>query len=93
MILVAMVALAGVVLAAIVAVFGSGLPSLPDSVLSLASTFITYLRSGAGLFWSFVHPAPVKAMLGLTLAAYAVYEGYKIVMWVVKKLPMFGVSD
>lgn len=93
MILVAILALSGVVLAAIAVVFGNGLPSLPASVTSLASQLITYIRAGAGLFWSFVHPAPVKAMLGLTLAAVAIYEGYKIVMWIVKKLPMFGVSD
>lgn len=93
MILVAIIALSGVVLAAILVVFGNGLPSLPSSVLALSDTFVSYVRSGAGLFWSFVHPVPVKAMLGLTVAAVTLYNGYKLLMWVVRKIPMFGVSD
>lgn len=93
MIIVAIVALCGVVLAAISVVFGNGLPALPDSVMQLSARLIQIVRSGSGLFWSFVHPAPVKAMLTLTLAAVTLYEGYKLVMWVMKKVPMFGVDD
>lgn len=93
MIIVAIIALAGVVLAALLVVFGSGLPSLPSSVLSMASVLVQAVREGAGVFWNFVHPAPVKAMLGLTIAFVLIYEAYKFVMWVVEKIPMFGVSD
>lgn len=93
MIVVAIIALSGVVLAAIALVIGNGLPSMPDSILVLSAQIVQIVRSGAGLFWSFVHPAPIKAMLGLTIAAVTLYEGYKLVMWVARKIPMLGVSD
>ena len=92
MILVAILALSGVVLLAIASALGA-LPSYPDAVVGMMNTFITYLQSGIGFVYNFVHPAVVKAMLGFTVAIIAVYEGYKIVMWVMKKIPMFGVSD
>lgn len=92
MIVLAIIALSGVVLLAISSALGA-LPAFPESVTSLMGTFIVYLRSGVSFMMCFVHPAPVKAMLAFTVAVIGVYEGYKLVMWVVKKIPMFGVSD
>lgn len=92
MIMVAIVALSGVVLLAIAAAFNA-LPSFPTQVLDLMNTFLVYLQSGVGFVMAFVHPGPVKAMLAFTVAIVAVYEGYKLVMWVMEKIPMFGVSD
>lgn len=93
MIIVAIIALSMVVLSALLIVFGNGLPAIPQSVMDLVGTATGYIQSGAGLFWAFVYPAPVKAMLALTLGAIVVYETYGIIMWIVKKIPMFGVSD
>lgn len=92
MIIVAIVALSAVVLLAIAAVL-VGLPSYPAEVSSAMNLFLDYLRQGVGIFYSFVYPAPVKTMLAFTVALIALYEGYKLLMWVVKKIPMFGVSD
>lgn len=92
MIIVAIVALAGVVIAALVLALG-GLPSYPAAVIDSANLFLQYFRAGIGFMYAFVNPAPVKAMLAFTVAVMGIYEGYKLVMWVVKKIPMFGVSD
>lgn len=92
MILVAILALSGVVLVAVAAALGN-LPSYPTQVVDIMNTFLTYLRSGAGFIMAFCHPAPVKAMLAFSLGLIAIYEGYKLVMWVMEKIPMFGVSD
>ena len=92
MIILAIVALSLVVITALAAALGT-LPSYPTAVVTYANLFLSYLRSGLGFLYCFVNPAPVKAMLAFTAAIMAVYEGYKLVMWVVKKIPMFGVSD
>lgn len=92
MIILAIVALSAVVLTAIAAVF-VGLPSYPAAVTDSANLFISYFGQGMNIFYLFVYPAPVKAMLAFTVAIVTVYEGYKLLMWVVKKIPMFGVSD
>lgn len=92
MIIVAIVALSGVVLALIAALF-VGLPSFPPEVASFMTTFLTYLRAGCGFVWNFCYPTPVKAMLAFSVAIIGVFQAYKLVMWVVRKIPMFGVSD
>ena len=92
MILVAIVALAGVVLAAVYAVF-VGLPDFPASVTSVIDQITVFLHDGAAFLMSFVYGDVVLTLVSLLLAFYGVYEAYKFVMWVVKKIPMFGVSD
>lgn len=92
MIVVAIIALSLVVLTAIAAVF-VGLPSFPTAVTDMLSMFTSILRQGAGVFWAFVLPDIVKAEIAFLLAVIVVYEGYKLVMWVAQKIPMFGVSD
>lgn len=92
MIVVAIIALSGVVLMAIASALGA-LPTYPTEVVSLMNTFISYLGQGVSFVFCFVHPTPVKAMLAFTVAMIGIYEGYKLVMWVMKKIPMFGVSE
>lgn len=92
MILVAIIALAGVVLAAVYAVF-VGLPDFPASVTSVIDQITVYLHDGAAFLMSLVYGDVVLTLVSLLLAFYGVYEAYKFVMWVVKKIPMFGVSD
>ena len=92
MIVLAIVALSGVVIAALVAALG-GLPSYPSEVVDAANLFLTYVRQGVGFVYAWTYAPVVKAMLAFMVAVIAVYEGYKLVMWVVKKIPMFGVSD
>lgn len=92
MVMVAIVALSGVVLAALFAVL-VGLPDFPPAVTSIIDQLTVYLREGTAFLMSFVYGDVVVTLVGLLLAIVAVYEAYKFVMWVVKKLPMFGVSD
>lgn len=92
MIVIAIVALAAVVLSAVYAVF-VGLPDFPAEVTSVIDQISTYLQQGCRLLMSFVYPDVVLPLVTLLLAFVGVYEGYKFVMWVAKKIPMFGVSD
>lgn len=92
MIIVAIIALSAVVLTAVYAVF-VGLPDFPASVTSLIDQMNGYLTAGCRFLMSFVYGDVVLVLISTMLAFIAVYEGYKFVMWVVKKIPMFGVSD
>lgn len=92
MILAAIIALSGVVLLVIANMFRA-VPSFPNSVVDMMNAFLNYLTSGIGFLYNFCHPEVVKTMMAFTLAVILIYEGYKLVMWAVKKIPMFGVSD
>lgn len=92
MILLAIVALSGVVIALVIVALSS-LPAMPSDVFGTLDTLATYFSQGMRFLMSFVYGDVVVALWGFLLAVIAVYEGYKLVMFIVKKIPMFGVSD
>lgn len=92
MIIVAIIALAAVVIVALYAVL-AGLPVLPQAIFTVVNYCTAYLAQGAALLYTFVYPAVVKTLITVTLAVEGVIYGYRFVMWVAKKIPMFGVSD
>lgn len=92
LIVVAIVALALVVLAAIAAVFVA-IPPIPAEVMTLIGMALDYFQQSIGFVLSFFQPGPVKAMVAVSIVLHLVYEGYKLVMWVATKVPMFGVSS
>ncbi len=92
MIIVAIIALSGVVLVALYAAL-NGLPSMPSGVVALITRATTYLAQGCKFLMSFVYGDIVMALLTVTVTASAIVLGYRFVMWVAKKIPMFGVSD
>lgn len=93
MILVAIAALSLVVLGLVISAFGAGIPALPADVVSMINDVLGVFRMSVGVLLAYVHPGPIRAALGVTVAALTIYKGYKLVMWVVKKIPMFGVSE
>ena len=92
MIIVAIIALAGVVILALYAVLAS-LPALPSSIFTVINYCMGYFAQGAAFLYSFTYPAVIKALITVTVAVEAVVYGYRFVMWIAKKIPMFGVSD
>lgn len=92
MIIVAIIALAGVVIAALYAILQT-LPAMPSEVFSTITSVATYLAQGMKFLNVFVSVSLLQTLLGITFTVEAIIYGYKFVMWVSKKIPMFGVSD
>lgn len=92
MIIVAIIALSGVVLAALY-VSLVGLPTLPAGVIATVQFVSDYLAQGMGVFFYFTNYTLVRWLIYGTLTFEGIIMGYKFVMWVAKKIPMFGVSD
>lgn len=92
MILVAVAACALVVLALIAGVLVA-MPSIPTSYWSTLSTAVTYIASGIKFLNYFTNTAVVIPLALCCILLHNVYVAYKVVLWVVKKIPFFGVSD
>lgn len=71
------------------------IPGLPESVQSAFDSFLSYISDRLNMV-SFWIPAPVMTLIsvlgGLLLAAYAVYEAYLLVMWILRKIPILGIK-
>lgn len=68
------------------------LPSLPDSVLTFINDIFGYMEVGAGILAVYTPLGLLLTMFGVLLAIDAGIMIYHFVMWVIKKIPMIGVS-
>lgn len=94
MIIVAILALAGVVLAILVPIVTQSLGFDFSQAVSVAQTYFGWLAQGAAFVKSFfIYPQLFDILVGSYLAVLGIYEGYKFAMWIVTKIPMLGVSS
>lgn len=68
------------------------IPAMPDSVKQFIGTALDYITSGIALVGNFVDMAYLLSLFGIIIAVDVGMLLYKLVMWVIKKIPMLGVS-
>ena len=68
------------------------LPSFPDETMEYINTFIEYLSMGAGIMANYMPWQLMILFFGIILAVDAGLLIYKFVMWIIKKIPMAGIS-
>lgn len=67
-------------------------PVVPYGLASYIDKFIGYLRSGMGFIYYFLPMALVKSFITFVIAVELFMFGYRIVMWILKKIPMLGIE-
>lgn len=92
MILVAIIALSTVVLVALFSLL-EAMPVIPNTFMYIINTVLPYVTRGIKFVNAFIYPAVVWPLAGVCLALHTFWTGYRVYMWIVKKIPMFGVSD
>ena len=68
------------------------IPSLPDGVTSAIQTAVDYMASGAGLIANWTHLPYLLTLLGLVLAVDVGVMLYNFVMFILRKIPFFGIK-
>ena len=71
---------------------GLSIPGLPPEVMEIASQVTEYLVMGLKFIANYTHLDYLLVLFGLVAAVDAGILIYKFVMWVVKKIPMAGIS-
>ena len=66
------------------------LPDVPAWLVELTETILGYMKTGMGIVLFFVPQAVVQGALDLVILVWTVVHGYKLVMWVLRKIPMLG---
>ena len=90
--LVAIIALSTVVLAVLFSVL-EAMPVIPDTFMTIFNYVLPHVVRGVKFVNGFMYPQIVWPLAGVCLALHTFWVGYRVYMWVVKKIPMFGVSD
>ena len=68
------------------------IPAAPEEVTTVIDTMITYMRSGIGFLFLFFNMDLVKIMIPFVLIVANFEEVYKLVMFVLRKIPFLGIE-
>ena len=68
------------------------LPQVPSNIQTVIDQFFEYLRSGMGFVYLFFDMSLVKILLPLLIAVINFDKVYKLVMFVLRKIPFLGVD-
>lgn len=69
------------------------LPNLPESILTGLNNFLDLIFNNLGILGLFVPISTIKIVVPLILIIVNFDKIYKLVIWVLKKIPIFGVKD
>lgn len=72
---------------------GINIPLLPVEVTVYITEFMSYLALGASILSNYAPLGYLLSLFGVVIAVDIGISVYRVVMWVLKKLPMLGISD
>lgn len=68
------------------------LPVVPRGLVNAVDLMLGYMRSGMGIFNFFCPLSGISGAVDLFVAVWTVEHTYRLVMWVLQKIPMLGVK-
>ena len=68
------------------------IPSLPTEVHNYITSFFEYLEMGAGILANYTPFSYLMVLFGCIIAIDVGIKVYHFIMWVIKKIPMLGMS-
>lgn len=68
------------------------LPSFPDGVSSYLNAFQVYFKSGIRLLSVVINMSYVATLFTIFISLVVIFELYKFIMWVLKKIPILGIK-
>lgn len=68
------------------------IPMLPPEVNQILTTLLDYLNVGFGILANYTHLDYLFTLFGIIVAFDVAIFGYKIIMWVLRKIPMLGIE-
>lgn len=71
---------------------GLNIPDMPDEVSTILQSVVQYIQMGIRFIGNFTHLDYLLILFGIVLAVDAGILVYKLIMWILRKIPMFGMS-
>ncbi len=68
------------------------IPPLPDEFQTVLNTVTGYLTTGIALLQNYTHMQYLLSLLGFIIAFDGCLLIYKGIMWILRKIPMLGMS-
>lgn len=71
---------------------GLNIPALPPELMSLVANVTQYITVGIAILSNYTHMDYLLVLFGIVVAVDVGLLGYKFIMWVLRKIPMLGMS-
>lgn len=68
------------------------IPQLPDSAIQSINDMFGYIQAGAGILANYTDLGYLLTLFGVIIAIDVGIKIYHFVMWVIRKIPMAGMS-
>lgn len=68
------------------------IPDLPSEVSTYIATAVEYIGTGLGILNNYTHLSYLLTLFGVVLAVDVGLALYKLVMFIIKKIPMLNIS-
>lgn len=68
------------------------IPIIPAALVDIVQDIFGYLKDGMGIINFFLPLDRIAPAIDFFILIYAVVHGYKLVMWVLRKIPMLGIE-
>lgn len=68
------------------------IPALPDDVSDILNTVLEYLNTGVQLLACYTNLKYLLVLFGIIVAVDVGISVYHFVMWILRKIPMLGIS-
>lgn len=67
-------------------------PIVPDALGEYITRFLDYIKQGMAFIEYFLPMSLVRPLLTFVIACELMMFGYRVVMWILKKIPMLGIE-
>lgn len=71
---------------------GLNIPAFPDEAISVINDVVQYLQLGLAILGNYTHLDYLLTLFGVIVAIDVAILSYKFIMWVLRKIPMLGIS-
>ncbi|MBQ7903540.1 MAG: hypothetical protein IJ362_07405 [Oscillospiraceae bacterium] len=68
------------------------LPVVPDGLVSAVNMVLGYMQQGMGIINFFCPLSAISPAIDLFIAVWTVEHSYRLVMWVLQKIPMLNIQ-
>lgn len=68
------------------------LPVVPEGLVNIVDQVFGYMRQGMGIINFFCPLNRISPAIDLFVAVWLVVHGYRLLMWVLRKIPMLGIE-
>ena len=68
------------------------IPPLPEELMKVVESLVQYIQTGIAILSNYCHIGYLLILFGIVVSVDLAILGYRFVMWILRKIPVLGIS-